>query len=146
VLDALGRFDAAREAYLRAFSLDPEAGWALSNLCYLEFRRGRFEHARGFCEAALRAAPTLVEAHNNLGLTYAASGDLSGAQSAFLGAGDPAHAHYNMGIVHLASGRFVEAAAAFAAAVKERPDFTAAKSRAHESRMRALTADDRKQP
>ena len=146
ILDALGQVDAAREAYQRAFALDPGAGWALSNLCYLEFRQGRFDVARQHCEAALRVSPTLSEAQNNLGLAFAGSGDMPGAQAAFLLGGDLASAHYNIGMVHLAAGRFHAAAAAFEAAIKERPDFTAAKSRAHESKMTALTADNRKQP
>lgn len=144
IFDALGQVDAARDAYRRAFALDSSAGWALSNLCYLEFRQGRFDEARQNCEAALRVSPALPEAHNNLGLAYAASGDLSGARAAFLGAGDLAAVHYNLGIVHLASGRLREASAAFEAAVKARPDFTAAKARAHEAKMRAMKADDRK--
>jgi Tfp pilus assembly protein PilF len=146
VLEALGRAEAARESFLRALTLDPEAGWTLINLCYFVFRRVQFEEAQKFCEAALRATPDLREAHNNLGLVYAASGDLSGAETAFRGGGDSASAYYNMGIVHLAAGRFDEAAAAFAAALKERPNFTAAKGRAHESKMRALRVNYRKQP
>jgi Flp pilus assembly protein TadD len=146
ILDALGRVDGAREAYRRAFILDPGAGWALSNLCYLEFRQGQFAEARRHCEAALRAMPALAEAHNNLGLAHAASGDLAAAKSAFLGTGDSAAAHYNLGIVHLAADHYVEAARAFEAALEARPDFTAAKSRAHEARMRLLTAGNRKKP
>lgn len=138
ILDALGRIEEAREAYRRAFALDPAAGWAMSNLCYLEFRQGRFDEARRHCEAALAATPALTEARNNLGLAYAAAGDIAGAEAAFLAAGDVAAAHYNLGIVHLASGRHEAAARAFEAAVEARPGFTAAKARAHEARMRAL--------
>ena len=140
IFDALGRVDAAREAFQRAFSLDPGAGWALSNLCYLEFRQGHFDAARTHCEAALVAMPALPEAQNNLALTHAASGDMAGAKDAFLAVGDIAAAHYNLGIVHLASGRNDDAVRAFQAAVDARPDFTAAKSRAHEAKMRILKA------
>ena len=146
ILDGLGESKAARSAFLKAFELDPTAGWALSNLCYLEFRLGNLEEARRRCEAAVLATPALSEAHNNLGLTHAAAGDLGRAREAFLAGGDAASADYNMGIVFLAGGRYVEAALAFIDAVKTRPTFTAAKTRAHEARMRALGAIDRQEP
>jgi len=146
ILDALGEVDGARAAYRQAFSLDPGAGWALSNLCYLEFRQGRFVEAKQQCKAALQVTPRLAAAHNNLALAHAGSGDLAGASVAFAGAGDDASAHYNLGIVHLAAGRYDDAVRAFEAAIEARPDFTAAKSRAHAAKMQALGAGDRKQP
>ena len=51
--DALGRFDQAREAYRAAAALAPDAGRPLNNLCNLEYRLGRFEEARTYCEAAI---------------------------------------------------------------------------------------------
>lgn len=148
IFDALGRVDEARGAYRKAFELDQNAGWALSNLCHLEFRQGLFEEARRQCRAALLVMPTLVEAHNNLALSYAGSGDMGEAKQAFLAAGDASAGHYNLGIVYLASGRFAEASQAFDAAIGSRPDFTAAKTRAHEIRMRTLAVKDpdRKDP
>jgi protein O-GlcNAc transferase len=139
VLDALGHSEAAREAYLQALALEPTAGWALNNLCYLEFRLGRLNEARERCEAAVRVSPDLAAAHNNLGLTHAASGNMAGASQAFFAAGDEAAAHFNLGVLHLAGGRFAEAATEFELAIKARPSFTAAKSRAHNARMRSLT-------
>jgi Flp pilus assembly protein TadD len=145
VLAALGRADLARAAYVRALEIEPHAPWVSSNLCYLEFREGRFAEARRHCEEAIDVAPGLAQAHNNLGLTRAAAGDLEGAENAFLGAGDVASAHYNLGIVHLASGRHLDAARAFEAAIAARPDFTAAKRRAHQVRLQILNATHRKQ-
>lgn len=146
IFDALQRFDDARRAFARAHELDPAASWALSNLCYLEFRQGNFDEARRQCEAALRGDPELAEAHNNLALAHAAAGDLAGAREAFLAAGDEAAAYYNLGIVLLATGRYGDAARSFEAAVTMKPTFTAAKTRAHEARMRELKADERKEP
>ena len=146
VLDALGKRADARVAFQKAFTLDATAGWALSNLCYLEFRDGNLPEARRQCEAAIKASPTLDAAHNNLGLAHAAAGDLERARDAFLAGGDAAAADYNIGVVHLAAGRYAEAAAAFGRAAEERPAFTAAKERAHEARIRVLRAEDRKQP
>ena len=79
-------------------------------------------------------------AHNNLALTHAGSGRHGGARGAFLAAGDAAAASYNIGIVYLADGRFAEAGESVRAAIVARPAFTAAKTRAHETRMRALTS------
>jgi Tfp pilus assembly protein PilF len=143
VLAALGETDGARAAFTKAFALDGSAAWALSNLCYLEYREGRLTQAARHCEAAVRASPGLTAAYNNLGLTHAATGAMDQAQVAFLGGGDAATAHFNMGIVHLAQGRDSEAAASFGRALDARPDFTQAKVRAHQARMRLLHASDR---
>lgn len=139
ILDSLGRFEAARTAYSSAVALEPGAGWALNNLCNLEYRRGRFAEARAHCESALRIDPLSRAARNNLALTYAASGDLTKARAEFLAGGDLAAAEYNMGIVRLAEGDYASAAAAFEQAIKARPSFSAAKTRAHAARMRVLT-------
>jgi protein O-GlcNAc transferase len=139
ILDSLGRFEGARAAYRGALALDPDAGWALNNLCNLEYRLGRFTEARAHCESALRIDSSSRAARNNLALTYAAAGDLARARTEFLAGGDVASAEYNMGIVRLAEGDYVSAATAFEQAIKARPSFSAAKSRAHAARMRVLT-------
>jgi len=138
VLDALGQLEQARAAYNRALVLDPTAAWALNNLCYLEFRLGRLGEARSHCEAAIRLDPGLAAAHNNLGLIHGVAGDLRRARAEFLAGGDAATAQYNLGIVYLAHGNDAAAAAAFEQAIQARPDFTAAKARAHAARLRLL--------
>jgi tetratricopeptide (TPR) repeat protein len=80
-----------------------------------------------------------VAAHNNLGLTYAAAGDIGQAHETFRSTGDLAAAEYNLGLMHLANGEFDAAARAFEQAITLRPDFTAAKTRAHAARLRLLT-------
>lgn len=139
ILGALGRFDQARSAYERALSLDPSAAWALNNLCDIELRLGRFDLARAHCRAALQIAPTLVAAHNNLALVFAASGDLVSAREEFLAAGGVAAANYNLGMVHLSEREYASAADAFEEAIRARPEFTAAKARAHAARLQLLT-------
>ena len=141
LLSALGRLEDARTAYLAAASLDPEAAWALNNLCDVERRMGRQQEARARCEAALRLEPTMRAAHNNLALVLATAGDLAGAREHFLAAGDEASASYNLGIVHLAERDYASAATSFEQAIRERPGFTAAKERAHVTRLRILTGD-----
>ena len=138
ILDAMERLDSAAAAYSAALALDSSAGWALNNLCYVQFRLRLLSQAQETCESAIRLSPQLAPAHNNLALLFAASGDVARAGDAFRAGGNAADAHYNLGIVHLARGRFRDAAAAFEEAIKARPTFTAAKSRAHEARMRSL--------
>lgn len=142
LLNALGETEGALKAYGHAVRLDPMAGWALNNLCHLEFTRGRLEVAQTHCEAALAVTPVLSAAHNNLALVYAAAGRIDRAQQEFRAGGDGAAAEYNLGIVHLANGQYSAAARAFEAAIKARPDFTAAKVRARAARMDVITGQE----
>ena len=139
VLEALGRTDDARSEFVAALKLEPSSGWALNNLCALALQLGDLPVARAHCEAAVRAEPQLVAARNNLALTLAAAGQMNLAREAFLAGGDAAAAHYNVGIVHLSHGEYLAAAEAFERAIQARPTFTAAKTRAHDARMRLLT-------
>ena len=142
ILDALGQLGEAGDAYERALLIDPDAAWALNNICYVEFRLGRLRAAALLCEQALQIEPGLAAAHNNLALTFAAAGDFERAHQEFLAAGDAAAANYNLGIVHLAERDYLSAAGAFERAITARPSFTAAKTRAHTARMRALTGSN----
>jgi len=140
LLAALGRTADARHAYEKALTLDRRASYALNNLCYLEFRAGRLDDARMRCEAALQLTPEMSAAHNNLALVHAARGDIERARVEFLAAGTAAKAAYNLGIVHLAAGEYGRAADAFEEAISVQPEFTAAKARAHDARVRAFGA------
>jgi protein O-GlcNAc transferase len=142
LLDALGQPAEARWAFRRAVAVDPGAAYALNNLCFVELRLGRVAEARAHCEAAIHADPQLTAAQNNLALTYVASGDAGGARQAFLATGDAAGAAYNRGIVQMARRSYTRAAEAFEEAIAARPGFTAAKARAHEARMLAITSSN----
>ena len=143
LFDALHQPAEARQAFIRALTLDARAGWVLNNLCFVELQMGRLAEARSHCEAALEIDPALTAAANNLALTFVASGDAAAAGRAFLAAGNPADAAYNRGIIHLAKREYGPAAEAFEAAIAARPEFTAAKARAHEARMLTLTSAPR---
>jgi Tfp pilus assembly protein PilF len=140
LLTALGRPAEARVSFARAVALDPTASWALNNLCFVELQTGGLDEARAHCKAALEITPTLTVARNNLALTFVAAGDTAAARNTFLAAGDPAGAAYNSGIVDLARRQYDSAADAFEEAISARPGFTAAKTLAHDARMRAITA------
>jgi tetratricopeptide (TPR) repeat protein len=139
ILAALGFSEEARRAYERALALDPTAAWVQNNLCNLERQLGRLQAAQDRCRAAIALNPNLKAAHNNLALSLAAGGDLNGAHAEFLVASDEASASYNMGLVHMAGGDYSLAAEAFEAAIRLRPTFTAAKTRAHAMRLYLLT-------
>jgi tetratricopeptide (TPR) repeat protein len=141
LLDALGQPAEAREAFARAAAIDPNAAWALNNLCFVELRLGRLLDARSHCQAALNLDPALVAARNNLALTFVASGDAAAARQA-LATGDVAAAAYNRGIIHMAGHAYARAAEAFAEAIAARPNFTAAKARAHEARVLTITSSN----
>ena len=121
VFQALGRRSEARQQYERAVALDPTAAYALNNLCYSWVLDRQTAKAITACRAAIELAPALRAARNNLGLAYAASGNIEAARQAFAGAGDPATAAYNLGIVQLARQRYIDAVSAFAAAQQLRP-------------------------
>jgi Flp pilus assembly protein TadD len=126
------QFARAHGWYARALTLDPHAAYALNNFCYSSVRLGR-RGAVTTCERAAAAHPDSIGVRNNLGLAYAAAGDLQKAQAEFARAGDAA-AHYNMGMVHMARGRYKEANAAFTAALVARPGSSLAASRVRQSR------------
>jgi len=126
-----GRLADALIWYGRAMALAPEAPYAMNNYCYVAVRLGRPD-AVPSCERAAAAQPESVPVHNNLGLAYAASGDLDRARREFARAGD-AEAHYNLGMVHLAQRRFEQAMVAFQAALAERPAFPMAAARARQT-------------
>jgi len=138
LFERMGRLDDARREYMNAATLDPNAAWALNNLCHIALLSGRFDEAKAKCTAALVVEPGLAAARNNLALTFAATGDVEGAEREFLAAGDAAAAAYNMGIVFLAAKEYASAATRFEEAIKARPTFEVAKARAHEARMRSL--------
>jgi len=137
VLQALGQHHDARHEYERAVALDPTAAYALNNLCYTWILEREPKKAVNVCRAALTSDPTLKAARNNLGLAYAASGDIDAARAAFDAAGDPAAAHYNLGIVQLAQKRYTDAVSAFAAAQQIRPHWRMAAIRAQQAQQLA---------
>jgi tetratricopeptide (TPR) repeat protein len=142
VFQALGRRKQARQEYVRALELDPSAAYALNNLCYgwiLDREPGKAVEA---CEGALKLNPELAAARNNLGLAFAARGDLDATRTTFEHVGDRATALYNLGIVHMARREYSDAVSAFAAAQRARPSFRMATTRAEQAGKLALAGAD----
>ena len=121
VLQALGRRGEAARHYRLAAAVDAGAAYAWNNLCYASLLDDQAVEAIERCRQALRLDPDLTAAHNNLGLAYAAAGDLGAARAAFERAGSPAATAFNMGIVQLSVGMFRDAAASFEHAGRLQP-------------------------
>jgi len=71
LLVSLGRFAEAREAFAAALAHEPNAAWALNNLCFVDMQEGRLADARSHCEAAVARAPEFRVARQNLVRTLA---------------------------------------------------------------------------
>lgn len=135
--------DAARVEFERALALEPNAAFALNNLCYAILLQGRRQAAIDTCRDAVRANPSLTAAHNNLGLAYAAAGDLPAAAHEFSLAGDAAGTQYNLGVALMATQQFAAAASAFDQASALRPDLALPRQRAVQARALAARAGAR---
>lgn len=134
ILHAIGDLSSARVEFETAITLDADAAYALSNLCYLSVLQGDFARAQRECESALALEPDLAVARNNLALAFAAAGDLRRAREEFLRTGDSAAADFNIGVIHMAWGQYAEAADSFGNASNARPSFTAAATEARRAR------------
>jgi len=137
LLLTLGQTAAARAEFERALVRDPNAAYALNNVCYATVLDGDRAGAIQRCRAATAADPGSITAHNNLALAYASNGDLALASHEFLWPGDPGAERYNMGVVLMATQRYGEAAAAFEEALALRPWLTLARERAERARTLA---------
>ena len=137
LLQRLGQTAAAQSAFEAALRRDPEAAFALNNLCYAKLMQGQSARAIDECRHALRVQPDLAAARNNLGLALWADGDRIRAAEAFDAGGSPAGARFNTGIVLLASRDFGPAAQAFEDASALSPALTRARPRALQARTLA---------
>jgi tetratricopeptide (TPR) repeat protein len=140
IFQALGNFDEAKRWYNRAAALDPNAWYAVNNLCYAQILT-REPYAVLTCRRAVEYAPEASVAQNNLALAHAASGEFREAQQWFRRAGDQSTADYNYGIVMMFEHAYRQAEAAFQAALLADPQFTLAASRARQARLAALAEE-----
>jgi tetratricopeptide (TPR) repeat protein len=136
VLQALGYTSDAKDWYRRALELDPQAWYALNNLCYAAIMTR--EMAIDMCRAAVIAAPDAKAPRNNLALAHAAAGDLDGARRWFRRAGDTAEAHYNYGVTLMGRREYAQAAAAFKKALELNPAHAQAAARIRQAERAAL--------
>ena len=133
LLEAEGDIRQARQWYELALRLDFNASYALNNLCYSAVMLAQPD-AIAECWRAMVAAPTSRVVRNNLGLAYAAAGDLVKATALFDAPLDSAYAQYNLGIVYMGTRQYDKALAAFIAAMQLDPQFDRAAERAKQAR------------
>jgi Tfp pilus assembly protein PilF len=140
LLEGVGQTKTARHWYERALTLDPQASYALVNICYSAIMMGQRD-AFDVCRRAVALVPDSPVAHNNLALAYAARSDFASARIEFEHAKNSL-AEYNLGIVYLATHRYAEAVVAFDAALDRNPLSTLAAQRARQARTSAGAQDD----
>ena len=131
----LGRRPQARAAYEKALSLDANAAYALTNLCYGWALEGQPDKAVSACQQALRVQPGMQAARNNLAIAYELTGESEKAAEVFAESGDAARAAYNTGILHLAARRYADAEKSFSKAMALRGRFAAAELMARQTRQ-----------
>ena len=140
LLQAQGHLADAGRWYERALALEPDAAYALNNLCYASVMLRR-ESAVGTCQRAVAVAPQSKAARNNLALAFAASGNFERARIELERSGDAVAAEYNAGILYLADRQFGKAVEAFDAALLLNPHFERALARANQARAGAGIQD-----
>jgi tetratricopeptide (TPR) repeat protein len=123
ILLRLGQPAAARASFERALVLEPDAGYVVSNLCYMDVAQARTSHAVDACKTAVTMRPRSKATRNNLALAYAAAGDFDSAEAEFSATGGPAEAAYNLGIAYMIEQQLEEAAAAFRTARRADPAY-----------------------
>ena len=129
LLQSIGQTEAARGRYMHVIELDPAAGYAWNNLCYLSLLAGNADRAIDECGTALREEPNLQSAHNNFALSYAAAGRVQDARDELLASSSPADAAFNVGMLYLSLGSYQLAEESFRTATDLRPNFSAAQTR-----------------
>ncbi len=119
-----GALDEAREAELRAISIDPAHASSWMNLGQIELDAGRAAEAETALLQATRLSPPDALAWHRLGLASTASGDMPQAIEAYREAvrlrPDHLQSWNNLAVLYEGTGRLAEAREAFETAVQAR--------------------------
>jgi Flp pilus assembly protein TadD len=124
---ATGRLQAAEDGYNKALSLRPNSSVAKNALGQYYVARNRLPEAIPLLNEAMMGDPNNKVYRFHLAVALAKSGDTATALPHFVqSVGEPT-AHYNIGMILKSQGRFAQAEEHLLLAVKEKPDFEAAK-------------------
>ncbi len=127
VLQDLGKFDAAVEAYHRALAIQPRYADALNNLGLALEAQGRRDAAVENYRKAVAVQPHHVEALNNLGLAFEAQGRHEAAAGCYrkVLAVQPnfIKSHFNLGLALQQQGKLDAAAESYRKALAIQPNF-----------------------
>jgi Flp pilus assembly protein TadD len=83
IYQAQGRADLAIAEYQQAVALEPEYGWAWSNLGNVWLSLGKVGEAIDCYQQAIACDPSDASFHNNLGYAYSRQGKLESASSEY---------------------------------------------------------------
>lgn len=124
-LQALGKGEAAIDAWETALSHDPRLFAALDGIGTVHLDAGRLDEAKGYFERALEVDPKFAGSHYNLGIIAVQQGDLAAAKASFLRASElnpeDADALLELAAVYEKQGKRDEATAMVMKAVEVDP-------------------------
>ncbi|MHC4442822.1 MAG: tetratricopeptide repeat protein, partial [Planctomycetota bacterium] len=126
VLNQLGRFKEAEEAFQKAIELAPEMVHLRNNLAFSYITQLRWADAEAELGKTLEQNPDFIRAHINLAIVYAQQERFDEAMTEFRAVLPAEDAYYNMGLMYQLKKLLVEAAQSFQAALELNPDLVAA--------------------
>jgi Flp pilus assembly protein TadD len=128
VLDRLGRYEAADEAFVRAIELAPDKAFLRNNLAFSYILQRRWADAEAELRNALQLQGNFPRAHINLGLALARQGKFTAALKAFESTLGKDEALYNLGTVFAGMGRYQDANELYRKALAVNPSLSAAET------------------
>ena len=127
ILDRLGRYEEANEAFLRAIELAPDQAYLRNNLAFSYMLEHRWSDSEAELHNALALSTTFDRARMNLGVTLGRMGRYDEALGQFRQVVPEAAAHYNLGLVYHANHADDEAIESLGKALSLAPRMQAAR-------------------
>ncbi len=143
VLDGMGQFKEADEAFLKAIEAAPQDAYLYNNLGFSYLTQLRWADAEEVLTRAVELKPDFARGRVNLGLALAQQGRYDEALAQFQAALDAEAAYYNIGLMYQSKHRLVEAARAFKTALELNPRMVAARKRLDLLPPEAVSAAER---
>jgi tetratricopeptide (TPR) repeat protein len=129
VLDRLGRFKEADNAFRSAIAVAADRAYLHNNLAFSYIMQLNWREAEVTLTKALELKPDFARARVNLAMALAQQERFDEALTQFQTVLPAEDAYYNMGLMYQSKRRLVEAARAFKAALELNPEMLAARKR-----------------